>query len=181
MKNIFLTLILAVTIVSLYAQESPPQVPPVKVPVNIKTPTLPQQPVKIIGDPKKLPTRPDQLPFALTSHTWNLIRWWITGSVGHSITDVSFKFLSGNNISCNLTTPEAKTALQSGTYSIHGNNVTIVLKKDPDVTMTCDLIYNSAGKTLNGTYSLVVLPTANPPAGYTAGTVTGDMKLEIKP
>ncbi|MGC4099997.1 MAG: hypothetical protein QM738_01520 [Ferruginibacter sp.] len=47
--------------------------------------------------------------------------------------------------------------------------------------MTCNLLYNSTNQILTGTYSLVVLPIANPPAGYTAGTVTGDMKLELKP
>jgi hypothetical protein len=181
MKKIFISLAFAVTAISLYAQEAPPQVPPIKQPIKIKPPTLPQQPVKIIGNPNDLPPRPDQLTFILTSHTWNLIRWWITPDAGHSIADPAFKFLTGSSISCNLLTPEAKTSLQSGTYRINGNNVSILLKKDANVTMECSLVYNSTSKTLTGTYSLQVLPIANPPAGYTPGTVTGDMKLEMKP
>lgn len=177
MKKIFFSLALAIATVSLYAQEVPPQVPPIKEPLKIKPPTLPQQNVKPIG---RLPI-PGQFPFILTSNTWNLTRWWITGSVGHSINDPAFKFLADNNVSCHLTTPEAKTTLDAGTYSVHGDNVTIRLKKDPNVTMICNLVYNSTNKTLNGTYTLEVLPIANPPAGYTPGTVTGDMKLEIKP
>lgn len=47
--------------------------------------------------------------------------------------------------------------------------------------MNCNLIYNSSNKTLTGTYTLQVLPVTNAPTGYIAGTVTGDMKLEIKP
>ena len=177
MKKIIILSALALTTLSLLAQEAPPQVPPIKQPIKIKTPILPQQIVK----PIKLPPKPQEFPFVLTSNTWNLIRWWTTGSVGHSISDPAFKFLAGNNVSCHLSTPEAKTTLDAGTYSVHGDNVTIRLKKDPNVTMICNLVYNSTDKTLTGTYNLEVLPIANPPAGYTAGSVTGDMKLEIKP
>ncbi len=178
MKKIFFSLAFAIATISLYAQEAPPQVPPIKEPIKIKPPTLPQQNVKPIGKPIELP---GQFPFILTSKTWNLIRWWITGSVGHSISNPTFKFLAGNTVSCHLSTPEAKTSLDAGTYSVRGNNVTIRLKKDPNVTMICNLVYNSTNKTLSGTYSLEVLPISNPPTGYTPGTVTGDMKLEIKP
>lgn len=181
MKKIILSLSFIVTIVSSHAQKAPPQIQPVKQPINIKTPTLPQQPIKITGTTIPIPTKPNTLAFMLTSHTWSLIRWWVTPTAGHSITDPSFKFNNNGTISCNLTTPEAKTSLQSGAYSITGNNVTIVLKKDANVTMTCNLSYNGSNQTLTGTYSLEVLPIANPPAGYTPGIVTGDMKLEIKP
>lgn len=47
--------------------------------------------------------------------------------------------------------------------------------------MNGSLIYNNNSKTLTGTYTLQVLPVANAPMGYTPGTITGDMKLEIKP
>lgn len=181
MKKMMLSLSLIVTIIAAHAQEAPPQVPPVKQPINIKTPTLPQQPIKTTGTTIPIPPKPNTLAFMLTSHTWNMIRWWVTPTAGHSIADPAFKFLAGNTVSCNLTTPEAKTVLQSGTYSISGNNVTVILKKDANVTMTCTLLYNSSNQTLTGTYILQVLPLANPPAGYTPGTVTGDMKLEIKP
>jgi hypothetical protein len=181
MGKIILFLAFAVTAMSLYAQETPPQVPPVKQPIKIKAPILPSRPVKINGDPEELPVKPNTLAFILTSHTWNLTRWWIIGNAGHSIADPAFKFLTGNTINCNLTTPEAKTSLQSGTYRINGNNVSITLKKGTNVTMDCNLIYNGSNQTLTGTYRLEVLPVANPPAGYAPGTVTGDMKLELKP
>ena len=181
MKKIILSLSFIVTIFSSHAQEAPPQVPPIKQPINIKTPTLPQQPIRITGTTIPIPPKPNTLAFMLTSHTWSLTRWWVTPTAGHSITDIAFKFISGNTISCHLTTPEANTVLQSGTYSINGNNVTVILKKDANVTMNCNLTYNSSNQTLTGTYNLEVLPIANPPAGYTPGTVTGDMKLEIKP
>lgn len=181
MKKVILFFAFAVLGVSLYAQEAPPQIPPVKQPMKIKTPTLPPQPLKVTGDPKELPVKPNTLAFMLTSHTWKLTRWWITGNVGHSVTDPAFKFITASTISCNLSTPEAKTSLQSGTYNLNGNTVTIILKKDAYVTMTCNLLYNSSNQTLTGAYSLEVLPITNPPAGYTPGTVTGDMKLELAP
>jgi hypothetical protein len=177
MKKIILSLSFILTILSLYAQEAPPQVPPIKEPIKVKLPTLPQQPIKNIP----LPPKPNTLAFMLTSHSWNLIRWWVTPTAGHSISDASFKFNTDGTTSCNLTTPEAKTVLQSGTYRITDNSVSIILKKDANVTMTCSLIYNGSNQTLTGPYNLEVLPIANPPAGYTAGTVTGDMKLELKP
>ncbi|MGC4099996.1 hypothetical protein [Ferruginibacter sp.] len=126
MNKFIYCILLVFTSGILHAQEP---LPPVKQPINIKTPTLP---AKGNIDPKELPTKPNTLAFMLTSHTWSFIRWWVTGSVGHSITDPAFKFLSGNVINCSLTTPEAKIALQSGTYSINGNNVTIILKKESE-------------------------------------------------
>jgi len=180
MKQLFILLVFVIADASLYAQETPPSVPPVKIPVKIKTPILPQQPLRTIGNPKELPSGPQQFPFMLKAHTWSLSRWWITGSIGHSVTDPSFKFIDGGAVSCHLSTPEAITSLQSGTYTIHGNNVTIILKKDANVVMTCNLLYDVVSKTLTGSYSLQVLPITNPPSGYTPCTVTGDMKLEIK-
>jgi len=182
MKKIILLLSLAVTIIAANAQEAPPKVPPVKNVINAKLPTLPQQPVKApLGRPVELPGRLAPVKAFLTTHNWQLIRWWVTSNAGHSVTDPSFKFLSNGTVSCSLTTPEAVTRLESGTYTLHGNDVSIILKKDANVTMTCNLIYNNSNKILTGTYTLQVLPIANAPAGYTPGTVTGDMKLEIKP
>lgn len=172
---------LMMIIVSANAQEGAPKVPPQKNVINPKLPQLPQQPKMVpLGSPAELPGRPNPVLASLTTHTWQLIRWWITGNTGHSVTDVAFKFLAGGTVSCNLSTPEAKTSLQTGTYTINGNNVSIVLKKDANVSMNCSLVYNSTDKTLTGSYTLQVLPIANPPAGYTPGTVTGDMKLTIK-
>lgn len=179
-KLIFCSILLLTSWV-LYAQETPAKVPPVKNSLDVKTPKLPQQPLKITAASK------DTLPLVnlealmLTSHSWHLIRWWITPDAGHSIADPSFKFKTGGIISCNLSTPEAVTFLQSGSYTMRQNNVNIVLKKDASVTMNCTLVYNSADKSLSGTYILQVLPIPNPPSGYTPGTVTGDMKLTIKP
>jgi hypothetical protein len=180
-KKIILLLSLAVTIIAANAQEAPPKVPPIKNVIDTKLPQLPQQPIEIPGGrPIKLPSKPDPITTSLTTHTWNLIRWWVTPNAGHSITDPSFKFLSNGTVSCSLTTPEAVTRLESGTYTVHGNNVTILLKKNTNVTMNCNLIYNNSNKTLTGTYTLQVLPVTNAPAGYTPGTVTGELKLEIK-
>lgn len=182
MKQIILLLSLAVIIISANAQEAPPQVPPKKNMMITKLPTLPQQPVKLpLGTPTELPGRPNPVLASLIAHNWQLIRWWTTGNIGHSVTDVAFKFNAGGTVSCNLNTPEAKTSLQSGTYSINGNNVSISLKKDANVLMNCSLVYNSNAKTLTGTYNLQVLPIANPPVGYAPGMVTGNMKLEIQP
>jgi len=179
--GIILLLSLTATIISAHAQEAPPQVPPKKNMMVTKLPTLPQQPVKLpFGTPTELPGRPNPVLASLTIHNWQLIRWWTTGNIGHSVTDVAFKFNAGGTVSCNLNTPEAKTSLQSGTYTINGNNVSISLKKDANVLMNCSLVYNSNAKTLTGTYSLQVLPIVNPPVGYIVGTVTGDMILEIK-
>lgn len=180
MKKIILLLSFAVTIIAANAQEAPPKVPPIKNVIDAKLPTLPQQPVKLpLGT--MLPTLANHETAKFTIPNWQLIRWWVTPSAGHSITDPSFKFLSNGTVSCSLTTPEAVTRLESGTYTIHGNNVTIILKKDANVTMNCNLIYNNSNKTLTGTYTLQVLPVTNAPAGYTPGTVTGELNLEIKP
>lgn len=160
----------------LHAQPPSASVPPVKNSLNVKKPKLP---VKITGIAKDTLALPNQEAFILTSHPWHLIRWWITPESGHSIADLSFKFKTGGTISCNLSTPEAVTFLQSGSYIMRGNNVNIVLKKDANVTMNCSLVYNSTDKTLTGTYILQVLSIPNPPVGYTPGTVTGDMKLTI--
>jgi hypothetical protein len=181
MKKNILLLSLVVTIFAANAQEAPPKVPAIKNVIEAKLPQLPQQPIEVPGGrPIKLPNGPDPIIASLTTHTWSLIRWWVTPHAGHSITDPSFKFLSNGTVSCNLTTPEAVTKLETGTYTVHGNNVNILLKKDTNVTMTCNLIYNSS-KTLTGTYILLVLAIPNQPAAYTPGTVTGEMKLEIKP
>lgn len=168
-------------IVSANAQEGAPKVPPQKNVINPKLPQLPQQPKRSpLGSPTELPGRPNPVLASLTTHNWQLIRWWITGNIGHSVTDISFKFLADGTVSCNLSTPEAKTSLQFGTYSISGNNVNVVLKKDANVSMNCNLVYNTIDKTLTGSYTLQVLPIANPPSGYTSGTVTGDMKLQVR-
>jgi hypothetical protein len=181
MKKIILLLSLAIIIIAANAQEAPPKVPPIKNVIDAKLLQLPQQPIAIPGGkPIKLPGKPDPIIASLTTHTWNLIRWWVTPNAGHSTTDPSFKFLSNGTVSCNLTTPEAVTKLETGTYTVHGNSVAILLKKDANLTMTCDLSYNSSNKTLTGTYVLQVLAIPNQPAAYVPGTVTGDMKLEIK-
>lgn len=162
MKKIILLLSLAVTLIAAKAQEAPPRVPPIKNVIDAKLPQLPQQPIEVPGGrPIKLPNRPDPITASLTTHTWSLIRWWVTPNAGHSITDPSFKFLSNGTVSCNLTTHEAVTKLETGTYTVHGNNVTILLKKDASLTMTCNLIYNSSSKTLTGTYVLQVLAIPN--------------------
>jgi len=164
MKKIILLLSLAVTIIAANAQEAPPKVPSVKNVIDAKLPTLPQQPIKLpLGT--ELPTLANRETAKFTMHNWQLIRWWVTPNAGHSITDSFFKFLSNGLISCSLTTPEAVTTLESGTYTVHGNNVTIVLKKSTNVTMNCNLIYNSSNKTLTGTYTLQVLPITNAPTG----------------
>ncbi len=182
MKKTFLLMAFVVTTVSLYAQEQAPQVPPPKNIVPTKLAKLPQQPIKLPGGkPIDLPPRPDPVIASLTIHTWHLIRWWTTGNIGHSSDDVSFKFLANGVISCNMWVADANQRLESGTYSVNGNNVTITLKKDANIIMTCNCVYNSSSKILTGTYSLQVLPITNPPVGYTPGTVTGDVKLEIKP
>ncbi len=182
MKKAFLVIAFAVTAVSLYAQEQAPQLPPPKNSIDLKLKKLPQQPIAIPGGkPIDLPGRPDPVIASLTTHTWHLTRWWTTGNIGHSTTDVSFKFLANGAISCNLWVADANQRLQAGTYSVSGNNVTITLKKDANIIMTCNCVYNSSSKLLTGTYSLQVLPITNPPAGYIPGTVTGDIKLEIKP
>lgn len=180
MKRIILLLSLAVSIIAANAQEAPPKVPPIKNVIDTKLPQLPQQPIKLpLG--KELPAMANRETAKFTMHNWQLIRWWVTSNAGHSITDPSFKFLSNGTVSCNLTTPEAVTKLETGTYSVHGNSVTILLKKDANVTMTCNLSYNSSNKTLTGVYVLQVLAIPNQPAAYIPGTVTGEMKLEIKP
>lgn len=182
MKKIILLLSLAVSIVVAHAQEAPPKVPPLKNVIDTKLPQLPQQPIAVPGGkPIQLPDKPDPVIAYLTTHTWSLIRWWVTSNVGHSVTDPSFKLLSNGTVSCNLTTPEAKTSLQTGTYTVNGNQVTILLKKDTNVTMTCSLSFNRSDKTLTGTYTLQVAAIPNQPAGYTPGTVTGAIKLEVKP
>ncbi|WP_379091543.1 hypothetical protein [Pedobacter sp. UC225_65] len=182
MKKIILLLSLVVSTIFANAQEAPPRVPPVKNVIDAKLPQLPPQPVKFpIGDPMPLPNRPNPIIVRLTTHTWKLIRWWVTGNIGHSTTDIAFKFLANGKISCSLWTPEAMLSLQSGTYAIDGNNVTISLKKDANVSMDCNLVYTNNNNILTGTYTLQVLPIANAPTGYTPGTVTGELKLEIKP
>jgi hypothetical protein len=175
-KNIFL-LSLVVTVISSNAQEAPPQIRPQKNVIPTTLPQLPKQPIKLPIGGTNLPSLADKF----TMNNWQLIRWWVTGNIAHSIADPFFKFLKNGIVSCSLTTPEAATKLESGTYTIHGNNVTILLKKDTNVTMNCDLVYNNSSKIFTGTYTLQVLPIANTPTGYTPGTVTGDMKLEIKP
>lgn len=182
MKRIILLLSLAVSIIAVNAQEAPPKVPPIKNVIDTKLPQLPQEPKKMpLGTAKELAIPADRETAKFTMYNWQLIRWWVTSNAGHSITDPSFKFLSNGTVSCSLATPEAVTKLETGIYTVHGNSVTIILKKDANVTMTCNFSYNSSNKTLTGTYTLQVLPIANAPTGYTPGTVTGEMKLEIKP
>lgn len=182
MKKIILLLSLVIITITANAQETPPKVPPIKNVIDTKLSQLPQQPIEVPeGRPIKLPSKPDPIVVSLTTHNWSLIRWWVTPTAGHSINDPTFKFLMGNAVSCNLLTPEAKTSLQTGTYTVNGNSVTILLKKDANVTMNCNLNYNGSNKTLTGTYVLQVSTIPNQPAGYAPGMVTGDMKLEIKP
>ncbi|MEE1945260.1 hypothetical protein VRU48_09080 [Pedobacter sp. KR3-3] len=179
MKKIIFLLSLALSIVVAEAQEAPPQVPPKK---NVIDAKLPQLPTKLpLGTVKELPTLADRETAKFTLYTWKLTRMWVTGNIGHSVSDVAFKFLVGGQVSCSLWTPEAMTSLQAGSYRINGNNLSIVLKKDANVTMTCSLIYNSSNKTLTGTYVLQVLPIANQPTAYMPGTVNGEIRLEIKP
>lgn len=182
MKKIMLfTVLLLMMTMLLHAQEVPPQIPPPKNMIDVKGPKLPPQPVKLIGNQIDLPPLPNTAAAILTLHSWKLIRWWTDPNAGHSVTDANFRFMTGGTVSCNLLTPEAKTSLQSGTYSVRNNNITIVLKKDANVIMNCTLVYNSSAKNLTGTYTLQVLPVSNPPAGYTPGTVNGDMKIEMNP
>jgi hypothetical protein len=74
--------------------------------------------------------------------------------------------------------PDAKASLTTGTYSIRGNNINLTLKKDNNTTLTANLVYNAADNTLTGTYALLVSAIANAPAGYTPGTISGDIKFE---
>lgn len=179
MKKAIFFLFTAISLAATAQESRPPIVPPKNV-IDIKKPQLPQNPV-IKGTPIEIqPTIPKggAVAFALTSHSWTLTRWWVTQNAGHSITAPAFSFLVNGVVQCRLTTPEAKTVLESGTYTINGNNIRVILKKDTNVTMDCNLVYDAAAKKLTGTYSLQVLPIANPPAGYTPGTVTGDMALQ---
>src|SRR6218665_1407873 len=168
MTKLFALILLSVTTTVVNAQETRPQVPPPKNVLNVNKPQLPQQLVKPIPIPANL----DPVASVLTSNTWNLTRWWITGNVGHSDGGPGFKFNTNGTVSCNFWIADAKGRFESGTYTRRDNNIIIQLKKGSNMLMDCNLVYNQTDKTITGSYTLQILPITNTPPGYTPPTIT---------
>lgn len=177
MKKVLLIIAIATTSVTACAQESAPQVPPPKNVMDIKKLQLPNSVINKDLPKVKLPV-PGTTAAVLTGQTWKFNRWWVTANIGHSYFGYDFKFLNGGTINCSYYVPDAKASLTTGTYSVRGNNINLKLKKDSTVTLTANLVYNAADNTLTGNYNLQVAAVANAPAGYTPGTISGDIKFE---
>ncbi len=175
MKALFSLLLVTMIVTVGHAQEGRPVVPPPKNTIPTKRPTLPPATNKPIE-----PILINSLPNVLIANSWNLTRWWTTGNIGHSTSCPGFKFLAGGVINCNCYVADAKAFMQNGVYSIRGNNVSITVKKDNNIVFSCSLVYNSANRTLTGTYTLQVFAIPDPPQGYMPGATSGDMKLEIQ-
>lgn len=177
-KQLMIFFCLLITIVGI-SQEAPPQVPPIKNKLIIKKTPLPPNnniPTKPIGNIPVIIWDSKAVDAALQKHSWNLTRWWTT-TVGHSDGDPTFKFIQNGNINCSYWIGDAGNRFESGTYSVTGKNVHVVLTKDNIMKLTCNLVYDTDNDKLTGTYTLEIFSITNPPANYKPGVTTGNMQL----
>gem|GEM_PF-3467250 len=125
------------------------------------------------GSAIKLVT-PVTLTENLLFHQWKGSRW-VTNAFYSGYLHADFKFNSDGTVSCiGSIIPSANNQLLKGTYTVNGNDVIIIIKKDTSETLTCRLVYDKAAKKLNGDYVYQVL------YGYAAGNIAqAEMKLEI--
>jgi len=162
------------------SQEEPPKVPPIKNNVIIKNLPLPPNkniPTKPVGNIPVVIWDSRAVSAALQKHSWNLTRWWITNTAGHSDGDPGFMF-EQSSVSCSYWISDAFNRFTSGTYSITGKNVQVVLTKNDIMKLTCNLVYDTNNDKLTGTYKLEIFSITNPPANYKPGVTTGEMKLD---
>ena len=113
----------------------------------------------------------------LIVYKWIATRWLENAMWKGEISAPDFKFNGNGTMSCSSSIIiKDGNQLLSGTYTVSGNNVTIVIKQDTIAALTCNLIYDHNSKKLSGTYRYDILK------GYGAGYSSQSwIKLEINP
>lgn len=113
----------------------------------------------------------------LVFYKWKATRWFENTMWKGEISTPDFTFHGNGTVSCSSAIMNlGGTQLLSGTYTVSGNNVTIIIKQDTTAILTGNLVYDDSTKKLNGSYRLQVLN------GYAAGNSAQSwMKMEINP
>ncbi|MGC4100002.1 hypothetical protein [Ferruginibacter sp.] len=113
----------------------------------------------------------------LVLYKWKATRWMENALWKGELSAPNLTFNGNGTVSCGSSIfSSGDNQLVNGTYTVNGNNVIIVLKKDTSAILTGNLVYDSNSKKCNGSYNLQVLK------GYAAGNSAQSwMKLEINP
>lgn len=179
MKKIFLLAIGFCFLGLLNAQTKPKSIttPVVKQTQIVKADTNSgkiQQAPGITTIKKLLPTTVNE---NLVFYKWKASRWLENSFWKGVISAPDFTFHSNGTVSCSSSIISAGgNQLLSGTYTVNGNNVTIIIKQDTTSILTSVLAYDNSTKKLDGTFDLQILK------GYAAGSgVQTWMKMEINP
>lgn len=113
----------------------------------------------------------------LVFYKWKATRWFENAVWKGELSAPDFTFTGNGTVSCSSSILNAGgNQPVSGTYTVSGNNVTIVIKQDTSAILTGTLVYDTNSKKLTGSYNLQILN------GYAGGNSAQSwMKLEINP
>ena len=161
----------------LIAQVKPVTTPVVKQPLIAK-PETNKKNIQLVPAASAIKqTLPATVNENLIFYKWKATRWFENAMWKGEISAPDFTFNGNGTVSCSCSIiSEGGAQLLSGTYTVNGNNVTIIIKQDTSAILTSNLVYDNSTQKLNGSFNLQILK------GYAAGnSVQTWMKMEINP